>query len=136
MHSRNADQYRRAVIDAATAAEIAATKLIDGLVVGRAPEERNQLLMKHQTHGGKTKLLAKLGDPPPATFWADLVDRRNDAVHGGLDVGFPQWRAASLAALTLVERAFPLPTAPGASAPLTCHWSLILEGSKVVASPF
>jgi hypothetical protein len=132
---QNADQYRRAVIDAATAAEIAATSLIDGLVAGRESEERDKLLKQHQTLGGNATLLGKLGDGPPAGFKEELVQRRNEAVHEGIELKYDEWEAAFRQALALVQKAFPLPTAPGSSEPLTCHWSRTTEALKVRQPP-
>lgn len=120
---QNADQLRRAVIDAATAAELAATKRIDDLLANEADPKRQEILRKAKTLGRKAKALEKVGEELPANFYIDLVDRRNDAVHEGIEVRYPEWEAALRAALALVERVFPLPTAPGSSGPLTCNWS-------------
>lgn len=118
-----ADQLRRAVIDAATAAELAATKRIDDLLTKETDPYRRKTLSEAKTLGGKATALRKVGDELPENFKADLVDRRNDAVHEGRDVRYPEWEAAFRAALALVERVFPLPAAPGSREPLTCFWS-------------
>lgn len=117
---QNADQERRAVIDAATAAELAATKRIDDLLANETDPKRRKMLADAKTLGGKA---TALGDELPATFRADLVERRNNAVHEGIEVRYPEWEAAFRAALALVERVFPLPTPPGSGEPLTCFWS-------------
>ncbi|GAB4665666.1 hypothetical protein A5689_19570 [Mycobacterium intracellulare subsp. yongonense] len=134
---QNANQYRRSVMDAATAAELAATKLVDDLLVGTESGERARLLRdrSHQGLGGKAVLLRKLGQGPPEGFKADLVDRRNDAVHEGIDLKYLEWQAAFRAALALVEQGFPLPTPPGSSGPLTCYWSRTIQAHNVHSWP-
>lgn len=132
----DADQYRRAVIDAATAAELAATTLIDGLLAGTEPATRKKLIKGHQTLGGKRTLLEKLGFKLPDTFKKDLVERRNAAVHEGTDISHSECEAAFRDALTIVEKAFPLPTAPGAHVPLTCQWQLTKNGLPLSATPW
>lgn len=117
---QNADQLRRAVIDAATAAELAATKRIDDLLANEADPKRRKTLAEAKTLGGKATALR---DELPANFHADLVRRRNNAVHEGIEVRYPEWEAAFCAALALVERVFPLPTPPGSAEPLMCFWS-------------
>lgn len=120
---QSADQLRRAVIDAATAAELAVTRRIDDLLASQRDPDRRKALKKASGLGGKTRALRDAGDELPPNFTRDLVDRRNDAVHEGTDVRYPEWEAAFGASLAIVERVFPLPTAPGSSSPLTCHWS-------------
>ncbi len=120
---QNAGQLRRALIDAATAAELAATTRIDDLLARRTDPEQQRNLARAKTLGGKATALQEAGDELPANFKLDLVDRRNDAVHEGIEVRYSQWEAAFRVALALVERVFPLPTAPGSSKPLMCYWS-------------
>lgn len=120
---QNADQLRRAVIDAATAAELAATKRIDDLLATETDPKRRKTLTKARTLGQKADALENVGETLPASFHGDLVDRRNNAVHEGAEVRYPQWESAFRAALELVERVYPLPTAPGSSEPLRCYWS-------------
>jgi len=117
---QNARQLRRSVIDAATAAELAVTQRLDDLTVGESQEKRDVWL--EQTLGRKGSMLADRGYPLPGNFQAALVDRRNQAVHKGLDLSYEQWEAGFRVALALVEDVFPLPTAPGSSRPLTCYW--------------
>lgn len=132
----DAGQYRRAVIDAATAAELAATTLIDGLLKGTEPAKRAKLIKGHQTLGGKRVLLETLGFKLPDTFKTDLVDRRNVAVHEGADVSNAQAEAAFREALTVVEIAFSLPTAPGSLTPLVCQWRYPKSGLPLSATPW
>lgn len=120
---QNADQLRRAVIDAATAAELAATKRMDDLLATETDPKRRKTLTTARTLGKKADALENVGDTLPASFHGDLVDLRNNAVHEGAEVRYPQWETAFRAALELVERVYPLPTAPGSSEPLKCYWS-------------
>lgn len=120
---QNADQLRRAVINAATAAELAATKRIDDLLAAETDPQRREMLTKARTLGKKADALENAGDTLPASFHVDLVDRRNNAVHEGTEVRYPQWEDAFRAALELVERVYPLPTAPGSGEQLKCYWS-------------
>src|SRR5262245_57996934 len=78
---------------------------------------------KARTLGRKADALEKVGETLAAGFHGDLVDRRNNAVHEGTEVRYPQWESAFRAALELVERVYPLPTAPGSSEPLKRYWS-------------
>jgi hypothetical protein len=120
---QNADQLRRAVIDAATAAELAATKRIDDLLATETDPHRREMLTRARTLGKKADALENAGDSLPAGFHTDLVDRRNNAVHEGAEVQYPEWESAFRVALELVERVYPLPTAPGSSARLECYWA-------------
>lgn len=119
---QNADQYRRAVIDAATAAELAATTLIDSRLQGQDEAARARTIKRPPGLQGKKNLLGKLGVALPESFTTQLVYKRNDAVHQGVDIHYSEWAGAFREAMDLVQRAFPLPTAPGSAKPLTCHW--------------
>ncbi|WP_135234730.1 hypothetical protein [Nocardia sp. CS682] len=101
--------YRRSIIDAGAAAEVAVNKLLDdqharGLVpVGTFG----------RTLGGRARALESTGYALPiANFQGGFVDVRNDAVH--VTVGAPPATAADAKAMipiaaTLVEAAYPLP---------------------------
>ncbi|MEU5410342.1 hypothetical protein [Nocardia asteroides] len=104
-----ADHYRRAVIDAGAAAEVAVHKLLDdqralGLVPGSG---------FGRTLGGRAQALASTGYVLPVPdFQREFVDIRNDAVH--VSVSTPPPTAADVRkmipmAATLVEAAYPLP---------------------------
>jgi hypothetical protein len=92
---QNADQLRRAVIDAATAAELAATKRIDDLLAKETDPHRRQTLSEAKTLGGKARALRDVGDELPENFKTDLVDKRNDAVHEGREVRYPNGKLRS-----------------------------------------
>ncbi|MEZ0355444.1 hypothetical protein [Mycobacterium sp. SA01] len=115
-------QYRRAVIDAATAAELAVIRLVDARLDAVEEKIRDALAEKFRMLGGKASLLKKLGNGLPKSFTDDLVEKRNDAVHDGVDPSWAECDAAIQAALAQVRRAFPLPTPPGAAEPLVCRW--------------
>ncbi|WP_071288677.1 hypothetical protein [Mycolicibacterium llatzerense] len=117
-----AGQLRRAIIDTATAAELAATKRIDELLTGELDPRDEKRLRKARTLGPKMTVLGEVGEQIPQNFDA-LINARNNAVHEGIDVAYHDWDGPFGAALEFVERHFPLPAAPGSSAPLMCHWS-------------
>lgn len=107
-------QHRRAVIDAATAAELAITQMMDTLLESLGAEECEALRKKHQTLGGKIKLVERRIRPLPADLYENLVARRNDAVHEGRAIGAGHGDLAIEAAATVVELAYPLPAVLGA----------------------
>ena len=116
-------QYRRAVIDAATAAEVAVSAILDTRLQGTDEQVRKALLASNRMLGPKGKLLNKLGCPPlPSTFDEDLVKPRNDAVHKGEPPDGVQCRKAISMAVEVVDKGFPLPTPPGSVQPLQRLW--------------
>lgn len=108
-----AGQHRRAVIDAATAAELAITRMVDALLEMINAGQREALRKKHQTLGSKIALLTKRGQPLAADLYEQLVARRNDAVHEGRTIGSRHCDIAIAAAATVVELAYPLPAVLG-----------------------
>lgn len=118
-----AGQYRRAVIDAATSAELAVSEMVDVRLAETEQSVRGALVAAHRMLGAKSKLLVSLGCPPlPSAFEADLVVPRNNAVHKGLSVDrATSGRAISVAA-EVVELAYPLPTPPSGITPLRRLW--------------
>lgn len=107
-------QHRRAIIDAATAAELAITRMLDTLLDRLDAEECEALRKKHQTLGGKIELVESRIRPLPADLYENLVARRNDAVHEGRAIGAGTCDLAIEAAATVVELAHPLPAVLGA----------------------
>jgi hypothetical protein len=105
-------QYRRAVIDVATAAELAVTKILDIRLEKVEEQVRTALLKAHTMLGRKKALLSALGCPLPVNFQIDLVNKRNEAVHDGIDIAPGECAAAIEAASLVVEQAFPLPNLP------------------------
>ncbi|MGB3287475.1 hypothetical protein [Mycolicibacter algericus] len=108
-----AGQHRRAVIDAATAAELAITRMMDALLKNFDSGKREALRRKHQTLGSKIALLTKHGQPLADNLYENLVARRNDAVHEGRAIGAGHCDAAIAAAAAVVELEYPLPAVLG-----------------------
>jgi hypothetical protein len=118
----NADHPRRAIIDAATAAEIAVTAMLDDLLSSETPTEAKKLRDGATTMKRKLDLLAGRGHSLPPSLYDNLAKKRNDAVHEGAPISPGDCRAALAEALAVVETVFPLPTPPGASQPLRRLW--------------
>lgn len=58
---KDAGQYRRAVIDAAAASDIAVTQLLDAELQSKNPANRTQIMTKSPMLGQKLTQLASLG---------------------------------------------------------------------------
>lgn len=104
----NAGEYRRAVIDAGTAAELAITRLLDDKLAGTPTEIREALLAKYRMLGQSSQLLRKLGHELPQGFQQQLIEPRNAAAHSGLAPKRTEAKAAVLASAEIVEQAIPL----------------------------
>lgn len=106
-----AGEYRRAVIDAATAAELTLTALLDRHFseTSTGPAISEALLDRSQTLGGRRKLVGELmPGHVPARFQQEVTEPRNLAAHTG-DMLTKQTAAAAVAKATeLVEGAYPL----------------------------
>jgi hypothetical protein len=109
MRAEATGHWRLAVIDAATAAEVALTT---GLAVRLADEASPQvvqaLIERTRMLGPRLDLARDLGMALPATIQNDLVKHRNAVVHRGTEVTGSDARAAITAACTLVEEHEPL----------------------------
>jgi hypothetical protein len=105
----NARQYRRAVIDAGTAAELAMTTLIDRRLGNAEEAIKKALYAKYQTLSGRNQLMNKLdaGDTPER-LQQDLGEPRNNAAHTGASPIFDDASLAIRKATELVEQAHPL----------------------------
>jgi len=78
--------YRRAILDSATAVEIAFTNLIlkELETIGK-PQFTKKLLGKFRALGGRYELIKLLKIPVPKhNYNKDLIDPRNDTVHKGV----------------------------------------------------
>jgi hypothetical protein len=107
----NGGQTRRAVIDAATAAELAITRLIDNhLAAGNTDEIVKSALMKsYSALGGRAKLLRRLRPKLLSDqLDRDLVEPRNRAAHGADSLSDEQAHKAVAMATDIVEEAHPL----------------------------
>lgn len=78
------DHYRRAVIDAGTAAELAITRKLDDLLNGTEAAVKDALLAKYRMLGASSDLLTKLGGKLPDKFRTNLIEARNRAAHAGI----------------------------------------------------
>lgn len=104
-----ARQYRRAVIDAGTAAELAMTALIDRTLTNMNFLEREKLF---ETHRSLLKLsnlmLEREAGTRPDRLQQDLAEPRNKAAHEGAMLDEAQAVAAVAAAVALVAQLHPL----------------------------
>lgn len=81
----NSGEYRRAVLDAGTAAELALTARLDAyLAANSSPEMAEALMDKYKMLGPLTELAKKLNVAAwPKQFRPQVIEPRNKAVHGG-----------------------------------------------------
>jgi hypothetical protein len=101
--------WRLAVIDAATAAEVALTTgLTARLAAEASPEVVQALIDRTRMLGPRLDLAKDLGMTLPATIQTDLVRNRNAVVHRGTEVTRSDARAAIEAARKVVEEYEPL----------------------------
>jgi hypothetical protein len=101
----NNGQWRRAVIDAATAAEVGITSWIDSNADAKVKAD---LAKKPRTLGGLWRLYEKLGGAVPDDFQKLVVDPRNDAAHRGMSLTSERSAAAIDAAAALLHATTPL----------------------------
>lgn len=104
-----ARQYRRAVIDAGTAAELAMTALIDRTLTNINFLEREKLFETHRTLLKLSNLMAERGaGTRPDRLQQDLAEPRNKAAHEGAMLDESQAIAAVAVAVALVAQLHPL----------------------------
>jgi hypothetical protein len=101
----NNGQWRRAVIDAATAAEVGITSWIDSNADAKVKAD---LAKKPRTLGALWRLYEKLGGAVPDDFQKLVVDPRNDAAHRGMSLTSEQSAAAIDATAALLNATTPL----------------------------
>jgi hypothetical protein len=107
----NGGQNRRAVIDAATAAELAMTTLIDKYLATSNTDEvvRTALMKRYSALEGRAALLRRLrSEVLSAQLQRDLIEPRNRATHGGHSLTDEQAQTAVDMAVDIVEEAHPL----------------------------
>jgi hypothetical protein len=103
-------EYRRAIIDAGTAAELAITRMIDRKLTtqGQTRAQIESLLARraHRTLGGRMNLLGRLnaGGLPPR-FYNIVVAQRNAAAHEGAQFRRIEAERAVLKTRQVVEKA-------------------------------
>lgn len=101
--------YRRAVIDAGTAVELAVTELLDQYLVSTDPTVRDNLLDKSRGLELRSDLAKKLGAATiPKTLRSNLINPRNKATHGGTPLTIDIANGAIEVAVEIVEQAHPL----------------------------
>lgn len=101
----NNGQWRRAVIDAATAAEVGITSWIDS---NADAEVRADLARRPRTLGALWRLYERLGGAVPDGFQRLVVDPRNDAAHRGMSLTSEQSAAAIGVTEELLKSTTPL----------------------------
>jgi hypothetical protein len=110
---KSGHDYRRAVLDAGVAAELAVTTLIRRNLASQGIDEEvieAQLQQRsHRTLGGRCSYWEnRCGGQLPNEYRPRLIDTRNAATHEGLTVTRPAAEAAITAATEIVEHAHPL----------------------------
>lgn len=105
----NARQYRRAVIDAGTAAELTMTALIDPKLTSMNLLEREKIFEKHRGLWELSNLMLNRGaGTRPVRLQQDLVEPRNRASHDGASLSEAKANAAIAIAVQLIEQLHPL----------------------------
>ena len=107
----NAGDFRRAVIDACTAAELSVTALIDRKFdqVGTSQADRDQQFASHHGLSKLIQLNNHLGASTlPRRLQQDVAEPRNSAAHQGAQSSEAEARTAILKATEVVEMAYPL----------------------------
>ncbi|MGF7238895.1 MAG: hypothetical protein ACQSGP_28660 [Frankia sp.] len=100
-------ERRRAVLDAATAAEMALSRLLDQELSGERPESTAYIGDPGKHIRERVDAIAKLGAKSPNQLIRDLAELRNRAVHGGVEPGVETTRAVLDLAESVVELAVP-----------------------------
>jgi hypothetical protein len=117
----NAAQYRRAVIDAATASDLAVLTARH-----RAPDQEPHRPNTNpgQEYDARTEACAahEARFTTATIVYDKLVSKRNVAVHEGAVIGKKDCSPAIREAVLVVEEAFPLPAPPGWGAAFIRLW--------------
>ncbi|BCP06107.1 hypothetical protein [Mycobacterium paraintracellulare] len=104
----NDGQWRRAVIDAATAAEVAITSWLDNRLSTAEFAVKAALLNTPLTLGRLHRLYTQLGGVLPQDFDNLVVKPRNDAAHRGMSLTLEQSAAAINATAQLLDATTPI----------------------------
>jgi hypothetical protein len=105
--------FRRAVLDAGLAAELAVTQLISAHLVanGRTDAQIEAVLQRHRMLGRRCAYwLDHCGGSLPTDYRLRLLERRNAATHSGRTPREDDVRDAIAVASEIVFQAYPLPT--------------------------
>ncbi|ETA00858.1 hypothetical protein ThrDRAFT_04637 [Frankia casuarinae] len=104
-------QRRRAVLDAATAAEMALTYLLDQELAGLRSDVAGYVIEKSRQIGGRVQALKNLGVQLPGDagkrIMSFLAEPRNTAIHGGREPSVDETREALKVADEIMETASP-----------------------------
>jgi hypothetical protein len=104
----NDGQWRRAVIDAATAAEVAITSWLDNRLSSAEPEVKAALLDTPLTLGRLHRLYTQLGGALPRNFDELVVKPRNNAAHRGMSLDQAESAAAIETTSALLDATTPI----------------------------
>jgi hypothetical protein len=104
----NDGQWRRAVIDAATAAEVAITSWLDNRLSTAEPDVKAALLNTPLTLGRLHRLYTQLGGTLPSDFDNLVVRPRNNAAHRGMPLTPEESAAAIETTATLLDGTSPI----------------------------
>jgi hypothetical protein len=104
----NDGQWRRAVIDAATAAEVAIISWLDSRLKTAEPDVKAALLDTPLTLGRLHRLYTKLGGELPGNFDKLVVAPRNHAAHRGMALTEEESAAAIETTSALLDAASPV----------------------------
>jgi hypothetical protein len=99
---------RRAVLDAATAAELSLTQMLDDSLTGLPSEIRELIRRGARQLGPLASTLHRLGVTLPDSLPRDLVELRNRVIHAGYQPSMDAARRTVQLAHDLVEQAQPL----------------------------
>lgn len=103
------EQFRRCVLDAATAVEVVLSPLLDDRIAGAlGPPAAKELVPENAAISLKIKALRKLGTPLPTDLQADLFTVRNKAIHRAAEPTRAEARRALDLATTVVSGLQPL----------------------------
>ncbi|WP_155945213.1 hypothetical protein [Mycobacterium marinum] len=104
----NDGQWRRAVIDAATAAEVAITSWLDQRLKTAEPDVKLALLDTPLTLGRLHRLYTRLGGTLPNDFDNLVVKPRNNAAHRGMSLTPAESAAAIGTTAALLDATTPI----------------------------
>lgn len=105
----NTGDYRRAVIDAGTAAELAMTEILDQYFAATETNVRDAVLSRSRTLEGRATLIKELRAAQiPPDFTSGLKTPRNRAAHGGERPSRTAAATAVRIATEIVEQAHPV----------------------------
>jgi len=103
----NIKRYRRAVLDAATATEMALTKLRDDTLATVTPELAAYVQTKSQQISGLVEFHKRNRQPLPDRIQQDIAEPRNKAIHEGKEPSLDVAKECLLKAEQVVEQVFP-----------------------------